>query len=59
MNHNECDVDNFQKNEISAHSNEEEEKEEIYDCCICRLSTKATPDRPIGVVTLLQVIHHF
>ena len=59
MNNNECDVDNFQKNEISAHSNEEEEKEEIYDCCICRLSTKATPDRPIGVVTLLQVIHHF
>jgi hypothetical protein len=58
MNHNECEVDNFQKNEISAHSNEEE-KEEIYDCCICRLSTKATPDRPIGVVTLLQVIQDF
>jgi hypothetical protein len=28
--------------------------EEIYDCCICRLSSKATPERPIGVVTLLQ-----
>ena len=57
MNQNECDDNNFQKNEISLHSNEEEveEEEEIYDCCICRLSTKATPDRPIGVVTLLQV----
>lgn len=35
---------------------EESRKDEsnIYDCCICRLSSAATPDRPIGVVTLLQ-----
>ena len=38
---------------------EQVEEEEIYDCCICRLSTKATPDRPIGVVTLLQVTYSF
>ena len=55
MNHNESDESNFQKNEINLLSQEKEEEEEIYDCCICRLSTKATPDRPIGVVTLLQV----
>jgi hypothetical protein len=56
MNHNECEESNFQKNEINLLSkDQEEEEEEMYDCCICRLSTKATPDRPIGVVTLLQV----
>ena len=30
------------------------EPEEVYDCCICRLSSPSTPERPIGVVTLLQ-----
>lgn len=27
---------------------------EVYDCCICQVSSVATPDRPIGVVALLQ-----
>jgi hypothetical protein len=25
-----------------------------YDCCICRLSSNESKDRPIGVVALLQ-----
>lgn len=28
--------------------------EESYDCCICRLSSLSSSDRPIGAVTLLQ-----
>lgn len=28
--------------------------DEIYDCCICRLSSVSTLDRPIGIVALVQ-----
>ena len=28
--------------------------EEVYDCCICRLESISTAERPIGAVTLLQ-----
>lgn len=28
--------------------------DEIYDCCICRLSSVSTPERPIGMVALIQ-----
>ena len=28
--------------------------EEVYDCCICRLESPSTAERPIGAVTLLQ-----
>ncbi len=30
------------------------EVNQIYDCCICRQSSKATSERPIGLVALLQ-----
>jgi len=29
-------------------------EEMMYDCCICRLTSSSTPERPIGAVTLLQ-----
>ena len=28
--------------------------QKTYDCCICRVSSVANAERPIGVVTLLQ-----
>ena len=28
--------------------------ENEYDCCICRLSSGSSSDRPLGAVTLLQ-----
>ncbi len=28
--------------------------ENEYDCCICRLSSSSSSDRPLGAVTLLQ-----
>lgn len=28
--------------------------DDIYDCCICRLSSVTTPERPIGMVALIQ-----
>jgi hypothetical protein len=28
--------------------------DEIYDCCICRTSSIATTERPIGIVALIQ-----
>jgi hypothetical protein len=31
-----------------------EQPDEIYDCCICRFSSKATVERPIGVVAFIQ-----
>ena len=30
------------------------EEYKTYDCCICRSASACTPDRPIGVVALLQ-----
>ena len=28
--------------------------EEMYDCCICRISSRATEERPIGAIALIQ-----
>lgn len=50
MEHEETEYDDASQSELRAL-----EADEVYDCCICRISSQDMPDKPMGVMALVQV----
>jgi hypothetical protein len=47
-------IEEMRESKIITEEDLESVQQKSYDCCICRMSSVPTAERPIGVVTLLQ-----